>query len=229
MTGAIAFIFARGGSKGIPDKNLQQVGGLSLVARAIRCAQEAGIFERVVVSTDSTRIAEEATRFGAEVPELRPSELATDESPELESWRHAISWFSDDSGRPNFDHFVSVPPTTPLKTAEELHRALAILDSECDMVVSAMRTSAHPSYALVKKGSDGFAHLFLPPESHIHRRQDAGAAYALCSTVYASTPRHLLAARGVLDGRVRILEVDRRSALDIDDQFDLEVARLLSA
>jgi CMP-N-acetylneuraminic acid synthetase len=228
MTDAIAFVFARGGSKGIADKNLQQVGGLSLVARAIKCAQESQLFDHVVVSTDSTAIAKEATRFGAEVPALRPAELASDSSPEIDSWRHAIGWFSDRSGRPVFSRFVSVPPTTPLKTADDLQRALNALDADCDIVVSAIETSAHPSYALVKKDENGFARLFLPTTAPIHRRQDASTAYALCSTVYASTPEHLQSARGVLDGRVRILEVDRRAAVDIDDEFDLEVARLLA-
>ena len=164
MTDAIAFVFARGGSKGIADKNLQQVGGLSLVARAIKCAQESQLFDHVVVSTDSTAIAKEATRFGAEVPALRPAELASDSSPEIDSWRHAIGWFSDRSGRPVFSRFVSVPPTTPLKTSDDLRRALNALDADCDIVVSAIETSAHPSYALVERMTMDLLASFFPPQ-----------------------------------------------------------------
>lgn len=224
----IAFIFARGGSKGILNKNLQVVGGFTLVTRAIRCARESKLFDRIVVSTDSSEIASEALRHGAEVPELRPPHLATDDSPEIESWRHAITWFENGDGTFDFDHFVSVPPTTPLKRPAVLTSAVEALTRDCDIVISACQTSAHPSYTLVQVDSAGLAKLLLPPQSPIHRRQDTPRALQLCSAVYATTPGHVRNAQGVLTGRVRIIEVDRRTALDVDDEFDLNVAQLLA-
>ena len=228
MTRCVAFVFARGGSKGVPRKNLQVVGGLTLIARSVRTALETASISEVVVSTDDPEIAEEARAHGASVPELRPAELAADDAHELDAWRHAIGWFQDSAGTPTFDVFVSLPPTAPFCTPAIVERCIATLDESCDMVVTTTRSNRHPAFNLVRTDEAGYVHLASPPERLIARRQDTLELFDLTGAAYVCRPAHVLSLRATLDGRVRMVEVDRLSAIDIDHPFDLHVARLLA-
>ena len=226
-SGCFAFIFARGGSKGVPRKNLQMVGGLTLVARAIVTAQQTPGIDRVIVSTDDAEIAAQAEEYGAEVPELRPDHLAHDGASELDAWKHAISWFLDNTGQPNFDIFVSVPPTAPLRTPEILRRCMDLLNADCDMVVTGSASARHPAFNMISRDVHGLVRVAHPVAAGVTRRQDVPPLYDLTTVAYVSRPRHILKIGSVLEGRVKMLEVDRRSAIDIDDEFDLKVAQLL--
>ena len=228
MTRCVAFVFARGGSKGIPRKNLQVVGGLTLIARSVRTALETASISEVVVSTDDPEIAEEARTHGATVPELRPPELAADDAHELDAWRHAIGWFQDGDGTPTLDVFVSLPPTAPFCTPGIVERCIETLDESCDMVVTTTRANRHPSFNMVRSDEAGYAHLVSPPKGVITRRQDAVEVFDLTTAAYVCRPTHVLASRAVLDGRVRMVEIDRLSAIDIDDPFDLRIAQMLA-
>jgi len=122
---AVAFIFARGGSKGLPGKNIKMFAGKPLIAWAIEHAHAAEGIRRVIVSTDSKEIATVATRYGAEVPFMRPSHLAKDDSPEWLSWRHALEFIRDDEG--SFPSaMVSVPVTAPLRQPVDIERCLEL-------------------------------------------------------------------------------------------------------
>jgi CMP-N-acetylneuraminic acid synthetase len=114
----VAAIFARGGSKGVPRKNLRLINGSPLIAYAIRTALGVRAVSRVVVSTDDLEIAEVARSHGAEVPFMRPAELATDEASEWHAWQHAIKTLEAASGQ--FDLFVSIPTVCPLRTSEDV-------------------------------------------------------------------------------------------------------------
>src|SRR5690349_10660690 len=118
----IAFIFARGGSKGIPRKNLRTLGGRPLLAWSIETAAACPEIDRVIVSTDDAEIAEVGRAHGAETPFMRPADLATDTSPEWLSWQHAIRTVRSQSGP--FDLFVSVPTTSPLRRPEDISAAI---------------------------------------------------------------------------------------------------------
>ena len=115
----IAFIFARGGSKGLPNKNIKILNGKPLIAWSIEHAKKINRIDRVIVSTDSEEIAKIAREFGAEVPFMRPLELATDESPEWLSWQHGLKHLkSIDGCLP--DLMLSIPATAPLRNVEGL-------------------------------------------------------------------------------------------------------------
>ena len=227
MSSCFAFVFARGGSKGVPRKNLQTVGGLTLVARSIITAQQTPGIDRVIVSTDDAEIAEQAAEYGADVPELRPEYLSHDGASELDAWKHAVGWFLDDKGRPNFDIFMSVPPTAPLRTPDTLKRCLDLLNADCDMVVTGSASARHPAFNMVSRDAQGLVKVAHPSASGVTRRQDTPPLYDLTTVAYVSRPHHILTIGSVLEGRVKMLEIDRRSAIDIDDEFDLEVAQLL--
>lgn len=226
---SIAFVFARGGSKGVPRKNLRVIGGVPLVVRAIDCAAQCPEIDAVVVSTDDEEIADVARRAGALVPELRPAHLATDNASELEAWRHAVGWFADADGQPTFDLFVSVPPTAPLRTPTDVRRCIAAYrERECDIVVTGTFAHRHPSFNMVEVAPDGLARLMMPRAGGVVRRQDAPPAYDLATVAYVCSAQHVLTTPSVLAGRVRLVEVDRVSAVDIDDELDLALAEVLS-
>ena len=109
-----AFIFARGGSKGLPGKNIKMFAGKPMLAHSIEMAMNIDEIERVFVSTDDSEIADTALRWGAEVIN-RPGELAQDNSPEWLAWQHAIRTIRSAKGEPKIDVFVSIPPTSPLR------------------------------------------------------------------------------------------------------------------
>jgi CMP-N-acetylneuraminic acid synthetase len=111
----------------------------------------------------------------------------------------------------------------------EIHlvRPQILLDADCDMVVTGSPSARHPAFNMVSQDENGLVTLASPPASKLTRRQDVAPLYDLTTVAYVSRPSHVLAITSVLEGRVRMLAIDRRSAVDIDDEFDLEVARLL--
>jgi CMP-N-acetylneuraminic acid synthetase len=221
-TGNWAFIFARGGSKGLPRKNIRPLRGVPLIAWSIRCAQDCGIFDRIVVSTDDAEIAEVARAHGAEVPFTRPARLASDTSPEWEAWRHAVT------ALPDVGRFVSLPATAPLRSPDDV---LAAVDRHqeggWDAVLAVTPAHRHPSFNMVGLDPDGRARVLMPAGNGIARRQDAPPAYDVTTVAYVTTPRYILQASALFDGAVGTVLVPRERAVDIDDEVDFAVAETL--
>lgn len=223
-----AFVFARGGSKGIPHKNLQLVGDTSLIGHSIDTARASRYVDEVFVSTDSPAIADEARALGARVPGLRPSTLATDTSPEWLSWQHEIRQRCDASGIPQFDVFVSIPPTAPLRIADDVDACIeCLVETDADVVVTTRPAERSPWFNMVRIDDKGYASIVIEGASGVSRRQDAPRVFDLTTVAYAADPAFVLRATGMFDGRVRAVVVPRERAIDIDDQFDLDVARFL--
>jgi len=221
---AVGFVFARGGSKELPDKNLREVGGRSLVARAVMAAREAVSLDRVVVSTDSPAIADAARHCGAEVPFLRPTELAADDTPEWLAWRHALDAVEADAGQP-MDVFVSVPPTAPLRLPSDIDACVArFLEGEFDAVVTVTPAARNPWFNMVVVDADGLARRVIEPDASIKHRQAAPVVFDLTTVCYAVRPAFIREADGLFDGRVGVVDVPAERALDIDTPFDLRIA-----
>lgn len=136
-----AIIPARGGSKGIPQKNIMDIGGFPLIAYSIAAAKLSKKIDRVIVSTDSKEIAEIAKRFGAEVPFMRPKEIATDTSPDIDFIKHALSWFKAKEGRTP-KYIVHLRPTTPLRHPADIDRSITKLAAH------SRATSLHSAHEL---------------------------------------------------------------------------------
>ena len=218
-----AFVFARGGSKGLPRKNVRNLAGVPLIAWSIRCAQECRIFDRIVVSTDDEEIAEVARKYGADVPFLRPKELALDGSPEWAAWRHAVE------ALPSFGRFVSLPATAPLRSSEDVLAAVKRHEEGgWDTVLAVTPSQRSPSFNMVTLDKYGSASILFPPSSVIARRQDAPAVYDISTVVYVTTPSFIREANGLFDGRVGTVIVPKERAVDIDDEMDFLVAEALS-
>lgn len=218
----VACIFARGGSKGLPRKNLAEIDGVSLLRLAVEAAQNSALVDRVVVSTDDRAIAAEAQAAGAEVPFLRPSELATDDAPEWQAWRHALTALGGD-----IEILVSVPTTAPLRRVEDIDRCIDLVrngDTDAAITVSAARRN--PFFNMVQLTEDGTVSL-LAASGTASRRQDAPVVYDIATVAYAARSTYVMTAENLFAGRVKAVEVPPDSAIDIDTALDLEIARCL--
>jgi CMP-N-acetylneuraminic acid synthetase len=224
----VAGIFARGGSKGVPRKNVRLLGGKPLIAWAIEAARASTLINRVIVSTDDPEIAEVSSRFGAEIPFLRPAELARDDSPELLAWQHAIRTIDGVEGNPHCDVFVSVPATSPLRAVEDIDACiLALLDSDADAVIAVKAAERSPYFNMVTMDPAGFVKLVIQPDGDVSRRQDAPVVYDMTTVAYAVRPAYALSAQSILQGRVRAVIVPPERALDIDTELDFAIAEYL--
>ncbi len=222
----IAFIFARGGSKGIPRKNLQKIAGLSLLGHAIACASALAQVERVIVSTDDEEIAAEARRHGGEVPFLRPPEFATDRAPESHAWQHALGEVEARHGK--LDVFLSVPTTAPLRDPDDLRNVLAaFVPDETDFVITVTPARRSPYFNMVTVDDRDFARLAANQGSLVTNRQEAPAVFDMTTVAYAASPEFVRSGKSLFEGRVRAVRIPAERALDIDDPLDLEIARFL--
>ncbi|WP_406611046.1 cytidylyltransferase domain-containing protein [Agarivorans sp. JK6] len=217
-----AFIFARGGSKGLPGKNILPLEGKPLIQYSIETAELCPSIERVFVSTDCEKIANVAKQGGAIVIE-RPNGLATDTSPEWLSWRHAIEWVKTNYGE--FDGFVSMPATSPLRSVEDVEKAIAQRTAvNADVCVSVTPASRSPYFNMVKIKEGGLVELVNTPDFDVTRRQDAPEVFDITTVVYAADPEFVLDKYGLFSGTVTSIEVPKNRAVDIDDIYDFKLA-----
>ncbi len=223
----VAFIFARGGSKGLPGKNIRPLAGKPLIAWAIEHAQAVKRIRRVIVSTDSTEIAAVAKTYGAEVPFLRPAELASDQASEWLAWRHALEYIRSDEGVLP-DAMVSVPATAPLRLPVDIENCLDIYEQGgADLVITVTEPHRNPYFNMVKQENDGLVGLVIPPTQGVTRRQDAPAVFDMTTVAYVANPVFVLTQTSVFAGRVKAAHVPLERSIDIDTLLDFEIAELL--
>lgn len=224
----VCFVFARGGSKGLPGKNIKPLAGKPLIAHSIETARESSRIETVIVSTDDPAIAEAARQAGAEVPLMRPAELATDAAPEWLAWRHAIDWFERERG--SFDVFLSLPPTSPFRALEDVDACIDALASDpaADIVITVREAERSPYFNMVSLDERGYAGLVMKPEREISRRQDAPKVYDITTVAYAARPGFVRRAGRLFEGVVRTVRVPAERALDIDTPYDFELAQAIA-
>jgi N-acylneuraminate cytidylyltransferase len=223
----VAVVFARGGSKGVPRKNLRLLGGRSLLAHAVAAAKASRLVTRVVVSTDDAEIARVATECGAEVPFMRPAALASDTAPEWMAWQHAVRELSRDPGFP-LDVFVSVPPTSPLRSADDIDRCIRLfLQGDVDVVVTVRPAERSPYFNMVTIDGQGYARVVIPPENALARRQDAPTVFDMTTVAYVARPSFVLESSSLFSGRVKAVVIPPERALDIDTELDLRIAECL--
>lgn len=220
----IALICARGGSKGLPGKNLRPLGGKPLIAWAVQQARAVQRVRRVIVSTDSEAIAAAARAAGAEVPFMRPAELAGDKSPEWLVWRHALDYLkADEGGYP--DALLVVPAVAPLRAVEDLDNCLdTFASSGADVVITVSDAHRNPWFNMVKVHPDGFVGLVNLPDGAVTRRQDAPVVYDMTTVAYVAKPEFVMHSNGIFDGKVAQVKVPLERAVDIDTLLDFHIA-----
>ena len=224
----VGFIFARGGSQGVPGKNIRLLAGKPLIAHAIETAFQSEFINRVIVSTDDKKIAQVAQDFGAEVPFIRPKELAQNDSPEWLAWQHAIQTLKEQDNGRELDVFVSIPPTAPLRTTEDVDNAIqTFLASDADIVITAKKACRHPSFNMITLDELNCAKLVLPLDKQIIRRQDAPPIYDMTTVAYVANPKFIMESKTVFEGRVKAVIIPEERALDIDTELDFQFAEYL--
>lgn len=224
---AVAFIFARGGSKGLPGKNIRSLGGKPLIAWSIEQALAVKRITRVIVSTDSEKVASVAREYGAEVPFIRPSELARDDSPEWLAWRHALQYLLETDGILP-DAMLSLPATAPLRLIVDIEKCLDEFEKgNADIVITITDAHRNPYFNMVKVNDDGSIALVIPPKTRVARRQDAPEVYDMTTVAYVANPDFVFSHQSTFAGRVRAVHVPVERAIDIDTLLDFEMAELL--
>ena len=220
-------VCTRGGSKGVPRKNLRPLGGRPLIAWSIECALRCPSLDRVIVSTDDEEIADVARECGAEVPFMRPAELAQDDSPEWHVWQHTVRTLESADGR-RPDVLVTLPPTSPLRAVEDVEACIRMLRERdsADMCITVKPAERNPYFNMVTLG-DGWAGLVMESTEVISRRQDAPEVFDVTTVAYAARPEFVLSANHLFDGKVCAVIVPPERALDIDTEFDFLVAEMI--
>jgi CMP-N,N'-diacetyllegionaminic acid synthase len=224
MTRTLGVIPARGGSKGIPHKNLAPVGGRPLLAYTADAARGSRL-SRTCVSTDDPAIADAARRFGLDVPFMRPAALAADETPMLPVLRHAVAAMAADGFAA--DVVVLLQPTSPFRRAEHIDRAIELLDeSGADSVVSVVEVPHQFTPSSVMRLEDGRLRPFADGPL-VTRRQDKPVLYARNGPAVLATRVRTLDAGSLYGSDIRPLFMTARESIDIDTLDDLALADLL--
>ena len=227
MTDVIGLICARGGSKGLPGKNIRPLGGKPLIAWAIEQAFSVKRIKRVIVSTDSREIAEVAILYGAEVPFMRPDALALDNSPEWLVWRHSLEYLKEADGV--FPEVLAcIPVTAPLRSSIDIDNCLdEYFKEDIDAVVTITDAHRSPYFNMVKMDVDKNISLVIPPSDTVSRRQDAPVVYDMTTVAYIVRPDFVMTKNGLFEGNVRAVHVPAERAIDIDTMIDFKIAECL--
>lgn len=221
-------VFARGGSKGVPGKNLRLVAGKSLLQLSVDLGRATEAIDRLLVSTDSDDIAAAAMTLGAEVPFRRPAVLATDDSAEWLSWQNLAQHLID-TGASESDLLVSLPTTAPLREMEDVQQAIDLFNtSDFDAVLAVTESTVNPWFNMVTRDGHSGVNVLLGADGEaVNRRQDATAVFDITTVVYVTSLGYVLGSAGLFSGAVGSVAVPRERALDIDTDFDIEIANFL--
>lgn len=220
-----AFIFARGGSKGLPRKNIKLLAGKPLIQYSIETAKKVSSIDKIFVSTDDAEIASIAKSANAIIID-RPAELAEDTSSEWLAWQHSINWVNEHYGE--FSGFVSLPATSPLRSVEDVQHAInKRLEKNADICISVTPANRSPYFNMVKINSEEEVSLVNASNSEIFRRQDAPKVFDITTVVYATTPEFIMNHESIFQGKVTSIEVPKSRAVDIDDIYDFKLAEAI--
>lgn len=222
----LVIIPARGGSKGIPHKNIKLLGGKPLICRAIDNARSMAPDADICVSTDDPEIIRVVENYGLKVPFIRPAELAADNSGTYEVLLHALGFY-EQQGR-TYDTIILLQPTSPFRRDEDIREALKLYSPDIDMVVSVTEARANPYYNCFEADSNGFLHISKGDGGYV-RRQDAPKAWEYNGAIYIINPQSLKReSLGKFTSR-RMYPMDELHSLDLDTPLDWRIAELLIA
>jgi CMP-N-acetylneuraminic acid synthetase len=220
----IALICARGGSKGIPKKNEMLLDGIPLIGWSIIAAKKNENISRVIVSTDSKDIAKLALDFGAEVPFIRPDNLANDNSPEWLVWRHAIEYFDSHY---KYKGVVVIPPTAPLRSDKDLINCIKKFENnDFDIVITVSEANRSPFFNMVKIDDAGVTSL-VNENYKITRRQDAPCVYDMTTVAYVVKSSFVRQKNHMFEGKVGSVQIPIERSIDIDTMLDFKIAEYL--
>ncbi|UKJ08231.1 cytidylyltransferase domain-containing protein [Solitalea lacus] len=216
ITDTLFIIPARGGSKGIPDKNIKPLGGKPLIHWSIAIARALTEDENICVSTDSEKIKEVAEQTGLKVPFLRPQELATDNAGTYEVLLHALQFYKE-KGK-EYKNVVLLQPTSPFRSIKQVKEAIELYNEKLDMIVSVRESSDSPYYTLFEENAAGY--LKKSKESNFVRRQDCPKVYAYNGAIYVINVESLLKQPVHQFSKIKKYVMDEISSIDLDTPLD---------
>lgn len=211
---------ARGGSKGIPNKNIKELNGRPLLYYTLDAIRDIAPKENIFVSSDDQAIIKQVELYGIQVPFIRPKDLATDTSPTIDVINHAINYYKS-IGR-DFKGLILLQPTSPFRRQEHVTNALKLFSEEIELVVSVKVTSSNPYYVLYEENSDGY--LQLSKKSDFKRRQDCPEVYERNGAIYIYN-LHFFPFNNPTR-QVKFV-MDEISSIDIDNDFDWMLAEFI--
>jgi len=219
VTKMLGIIPARGGSKGIPGKNIRMLGGKPLIYYAVRAARESGLVDRLIMTTDSAEIADVGKSLGIEMPFIRPANLAQDDTPMFPVIDHAVQFVESRGWQP--DIILLLQPTAPLRQPEHIQAAVKILtETKCDAVASVVEVPQHYAPDFVLKLEEGKLKPFLEGGEKVTRRQDTRAAYSRDGTIYAFWRDVFIHKRSIYGDDCRPLVIPRDMSCNLDTMED---------
>jgi len=214
---------ARGGSKGIPRKNIRLLNGIPLIVYTIEAAQAITTNNHIIISTDSEEIKRVAESLGLTVPFLRPAHLATDEATSYEVIMHVVNDLENSGISPN--PIILLQPTSPFRNGTHIKGALSLFSEDIDMVVSVNETKSNPYYTLFEENLDGF--LQKSKEGNFTRRQDCPKVWEFNGAIYVLNLNSLKSGSMSDFKKVKKYEMTEETSLDIDTELDWIIAETI--
>lgn len=219
----IATICARGGSIGVPRKNIRELMGVPLIAHSILQAKNCSNIDEVYVSTDDEQIAEVAREYGAIVPFIRPAELSTSSAPKIPVIQHLCDWVATNVGE--FGRIVDLDPTSPLRLQSDIEFCIKLLDEHTDVVITAFESEKNPYFNMVEYKRDGHIGLVKEGQQGVVARQLAPKVYSMNASIYV-WHYHTLT-KGLWSGNVKMHVMPRDRSIDIDSPLDFKIVEML--
>lgn len=225
----ICTILARGGSKGVPNKNIRELNGKPLIAHSILRARASKLFEAIAVSSDSDAILQAAKHWGADLLIKRPDELASDTAPKIPAIRHCVLE-AERLLRTTFDTVCDLDPTSPFRVVEDVRHCVALLESRgVSNVITGAPARKSPYFNMVEVDERGIAKLSKPLPSAIIRRQDAPKCFDMNASIYVWRRDVLIRSDLLFMDDTLFYEMPRERSVEIDEAYDFEVATFFAA
>ena len=223
----LGIIPARGGSKGLPRKNIKPLLSKPLIAWTIEQALASKYLDRVIVSTDDIEIAEISKKYGAEVPFMRPKELAEDNAKGIDVVLHAIDWLRKNDRREQHDLLMLLQPTSPLRATEDIDKAIELLFlKEAKAIVSVCEVDHHPLWSNTLP-EDGCMKNFISQEITNKNRQELPVFYRLNGAIYLAYCAYIKEQKSFFGKDTFAYIMPKSRSVDIDNEIDLKLAEIL--
>lgn len=220
-------ICARGGSKGVKNKNVRDMAGKPLIAYSIQQAKSTGLFEYIAVSSDSQEILDIAKQYGADLLVQRPSELATDTAAKLPVIRHCVNMAEQITGNV-FSTIVDLDATSPLRNPEDIIHAFQLLETRgASNVITGAPARRSPYFNLVELNEAGTVQLSKMLATPVVRRQDAPKCYDMNASIYVWRRESLMEIDGLFQSGTHLYEMPEERSIDIDSELDFEIVEFL--
>lgn len=220
----LAIIPARGGSKGIPRKNIKSLNGKPLLYYTIEETLKSKYIDKLIVSTEDKEIADLSRAYGDNIPLMRPKELAMDNTPGIDPILYSVKWYKDQDD--NYDYVICLQCTSPFRQVHQIDEAIEkLINEDGDSIVSVCESEVNPFW--MKTVEEGFMKDFLKDAPFYARRQDTPVIYRLNGAIYIAKTEVLMKNKNWYTDKTLAYVMDRKTSIDIDDLTDFEFAEFL--